>query len=124
MVSRIRALCESIHITLNRLEKEAGLSKSTIARWDENLPSIDKVRRVADYLHVSTDYLLGRTDDPTPPEPPAAAQGMEPEREAADPEGIEVLAASSGIPVNQLSEAQKKELRRFINYLLSQPDGE
>jgi hypothetical protein len=23
--------------------------------------------KLADYYHVSTDYLLGRTDDPTPP---------------------------------------------------------
>ncbi|WP_367186340.1 helix-turn-helix domain-containing protein [Oscillibacter sp.] len=25
------------------------------------------VNQLADYYHVSTDYLLGRTDDPTPP---------------------------------------------------------
>ena len=25
------------------------------------------VLKLADYYHVSTDYLLGRTDDPTPP---------------------------------------------------------
>lgn len=25
------------------------------------------VDKLADYYHVSTDYLLGRTDEPTPP---------------------------------------------------------
>ena len=25
------------------------------------------VDKLADFYHVSTDYLLGRTDDPTPP---------------------------------------------------------
>ncbi len=25
------------------------------------------VMKLADFYHVSTDYLLGRTDDPTPP---------------------------------------------------------
>ena len=29
-------------------------------------PSIDKVNAVANVLHVSVDYLLGKTDDPEP----------------------------------------------------------
>ena len=111
MVERIRTLCQSMHITLNRLENEAGLSKSTICRWDENLPSVDKLQKVADYFRVSTDYLLGRTDDPTPPPPAAPDLGH-----------IEVLAASSNIPVNKLSDTQKEELRKFVRYLLSQND--
>jgi transcriptional regulator with XRE-family HTH domain len=32
-----------------------------------SMPSADKLATIADYLEVSTDYLLGLTDDPTPP---------------------------------------------------------
>lgn len=28
---------------------------------------VSTVMKLADFYHVSTDYLLGRTDDPTPP---------------------------------------------------------
>ena len=28
------------------------------------MPSVDKISKVADYFGVTTDYLLGRTDDP------------------------------------------------------------
>jgi len=33
----------------------------------ESDPSSDVVSRMADIFNVSSDYLLGRTDDPTPP---------------------------------------------------------
>ena len=29
---------------------------------------VSVVMKLADFYHVSTDYLLGRTDDPTPPQ--------------------------------------------------------
>jgi transcriptional regulator with XRE-family HTH domain len=60
MVERIKALCRKRNLSLNALEKELELSKSSIAKWDENVPSIDKVEKVADYFGVSVDYLRGR----------------------------------------------------------------
>ena len=29
-----------------------------------NQPSAERLQQIADYFHVSTDYLLGRTDNP------------------------------------------------------------
>lgn len=39
-----------------------------VSRWEngESIPSADMLVRLADALNTSTDYLLGRTDDPTP----------------------------------------------------------
>ena len=44
-----------------------GVTKQTIAHWKKTgkTPTGDSVVKVADAFHVSTDYLLGRTDDPT-----------------------------------------------------------
>ncbi len=64
LIDRIKLLCGGCYITLNRLEKELGFGKSSIARWDTNSPSIDKVQKVADYFNVSLDYLVGRDDVP------------------------------------------------------------
>lgn len=43
-----------------------GVDKSTTSKWKANgtTPNGEVVRAIADQLHVSTDYLLNRTDDP------------------------------------------------------------
>lgn len=58
MVERIRTLCVKNDISLNRLEKECGLSGGTINKWNRNMPSADKLAAVADYFCVSMEYLL------------------------------------------------------------------
>ncbi len=60
--------------TLIRLRREKGLcqkelstqlklSTGTISNYENNIhsPDLNTLRRLADYFHVSTDYLLGRT---------------------------------------------------------------
>ena len=61
LVKRIKELCALHKITINELEQKVSLTPSSIYKWDKSLPSIDKVRRVADFLNVSVDYLLGRS---------------------------------------------------------------
>lgn len=44
-----------------------GVTKTTISVWNRtnSAPKGETVAKVANALSVSTDYLLGRTDDPT-----------------------------------------------------------
>jgi len=44
-----------------------GISKSTISSWNtkNTFPKGETVAAIADALGVSSDYLLGRTEDPT-----------------------------------------------------------
>lgn len=44
-----------------------GVARATISIWNtkNTAPKGETVLAIADALHVSTDYLLGRTDDPT-----------------------------------------------------------
>ena len=60
LVKRIKQLCIQQHISLHRLDMEVGFSKSSISKWDVNVPSVDKVLKIADYFDVSMDFLLGR----------------------------------------------------------------
>lgn len=41
-----------------------GVSKQSVSNWENSniLPSVDMLKKLADYFHVSTDYLLGRDD--------------------------------------------------------------
>ena len=54
---------------LAHLEKELGFSNGSVAKWERTSPSIDKVKKVADYFNVSTDYLL-TGKEPLPAEIP------------------------------------------------------
>lgn len=53
----------------NALEKAIGLAQGSIKNWrnGKSKPSLEAVSKIADYFGVSVDYLLGKTDDPTPP---------------------------------------------------------
>jgi len=41
-----------------------GLSSDTLRRYErgEAEPTMESLRKIADYYHVSTDYLMGRTN--------------------------------------------------------------
>lgn len=66
MASKIKQTCKEKHITISQLLKECGIRKSLIYDLEKRnyTPSIASVYVIADYLDVSTDYLLGRTDEP------------------------------------------------------------
>ena len=59
LLERIKGLCNRKGISIRQLERETGLADRTIGRWDTNMPSIDRVKKVAEYFGVTVDYLLG-----------------------------------------------------------------
>lgn len=50
------------------LAKVLSLSRGQISNYElgTRQPDYETLAKIADYFNVSTDYLLGRTDDPTP----------------------------------------------------------
>lgn len=60
---RIRILANERGMSLPSLETELGFGNGTIVKWDKASPNSDKLAKVADYFHVSTDFLLGREDE-------------------------------------------------------------
>lgn len=65
---RIRPLFDSCDETNAEIERKLGITPKTIHKWNTtNLKSYRKyIPQIASYFHVSTDYLLGNTDDPRP----------------------------------------------------------
>ena len=59
---RVKNLCKERKISINDLEKSLGYSKNTLYRLKTQTPGSDKLEAIADYFDVSTDYLLGRTE--------------------------------------------------------------
>jgi transcriptional regulator with XRE-family HTH domain len=60
----VKDLCEKQGISLNTLEEKLELGKNSLYGLKRNQPSAERLQQIADYFHVSTDYLLGRTDSP------------------------------------------------------------
>lgn len=65
ILDRIRSLANDRKVTLAELERNLNFSNGSLRKWETSTPSGDKIEKIADYFNVSTDYLLGRTDNPT-----------------------------------------------------------
>lgn len=62
---KIKILAKKQGISLNTLEERVGLGKNYIySLKNKKTPSAEHIAKIADYFNVSTDYLLGRTDNP------------------------------------------------------------
>ena len=63
---RIKNLADNQKISLQKVARDIGLSENAIYGWKTRKPKGEDLAKVADYFHVSVDYLLGR--DTTEPE--------------------------------------------------------
>jgi hypothetical protein len=96
-------------LSINKLEQECGLTRGSMAKWDDHAPSPDKVKKVADYFNVSVEYLLygdpsaGIKKDPIPKD------------EAVSPAAQEILDFLDSASGEELADVIK-----YIRYLKSQ----
>ncbi|EAE6190761.1 TPA: helix-turn-helix transcriptional regulator [Listeria monocytogenes] len=99
---RVKKISDEQGIPISRLEDDLGFGKNSLYTWKKSSPSTDKLQKVADYLNVSVDYLLGRTDIKNP------LEGLE-DAQFLDVEGLtsEDIAKVEGI-IKALKEAQRK----------------
>lgn len=67
LLEKIKMLCDEHSETLASLERKMDFGNGTIRRWENTVPSGDRLAKVADFFNVSVDYLLGR-EESKPPE--------------------------------------------------------
>ncbi len=62
---RLAELMSENRITKAKLAADTGIPLQTICNWLSrgSQPSADRVAKLADYFEVSTDYLLGRSNE-------------------------------------------------------------
>lgn len=89
ILERIKELSKSQGLSLQAVAVKAGIGKNSIYKWDTQTPSIEKITNVANILHVSTDYLLGSTDN----------QSAAPKHQQIDLEDESVIMTFEGKPI-------------------------
>lgn len=66
-LERLLSLCSENGTDISNVLRSLGLSTSKGTAWrNGSIPNGDILLKLANYFHVSTDYLLGNTDDPRP----------------------------------------------------------
>jgi transcriptional regulator with XRE-family HTH domain len=63
---RLRKARERRNLKQSELAERAGLQAAAVSHFEtgRRAPSFDNLRRLADTLNVTTDYLIGRAEDP------------------------------------------------------------
>ncbi|MFS9130872.1 helix-turn-helix transcriptional regulator [Streptococcus australis] len=61
---KVRELARKKGLSLNQVEEKLGYSKNTLYSLKRQKISSERLQEIADYFNVSTDYLLGRTENP------------------------------------------------------------
>lgn len=96
-VEKVKALCREKKIPISKLEKDLGFSNGYIGQLRKGVFPSDRLLAIANYLKVSTDYLM---DDDQKEKSPA-------------PEGTELIPGYL-----ELSEENKAKAREYIDLLL------
>ena len=68
-LKRVYDLREDHDLTQKAIAEYLSIHPNVYRRYEKGVREfpLEIVVTLADYYQVSTDYLLGRTDDPTPP---------------------------------------------------------
>lgn len=104
---RTESIAKERGLSMPELEKKAGLGEKSIYSWKRSTPNSDKLARVADVLHVSTDYLLGRTPIKN------VESNKVPKADILDDETV---LAFDGM---EIEESEKEKLRDYARYIIS-----
>lgn len=102
---RIKKLREDKDMSQVELGKLVNVGNTTISQWEsgKRSPDIETVKKLANIFGVSSDYLLGRTNDPTPAKDRELPQTVAPYL----PEGFDELPPEA-----------KEEVLNFIDYIM------
>lgn len=59
---RLNFLIKKNGLSQAKLEKAIGISNGSVSKWKKSLPSIKTIKKIAEFLNVSDDWLLTGKD--------------------------------------------------------------
>lgn len=66
MTNRLRELRKSRKLTQIAVQMQTGIEQALLSKFEngERIPPTETLIRLADFYHVSMDYIMNRTDNP------------------------------------------------------------
>lgn len=58
LLENISKLCKEKGISISKLERSTDISNGTIGRWGVSSPTVENVRKVAEFFGVTVDSLI------------------------------------------------------------------
>ena len=105
----VKILCKEQKTSLNALETECGFAKGYASKLDKSTPNAENLRKIANFFHVSVDYLM---------------TGKEPEQDFSDESAHLIAQIRKDTELSDalkkyfgLSDAKKKHVIELINLL-------
>lgn len=107
---RLTILMKDRKVTAKELSEKLEIGKNQFKYWADkgNTPSGETVSKLADYFDVSVDYLIGKTDDPSPKQKkPAFIDGELWNQIEKNPKALELLKMLMMMDEEQLESLEK-----------------
>lgn len=103
LAKRIAELRKQKKLSQIKFAEKFGVGRSTIAMWEtgDREPDVETIQKLADFFDTSTDYLLGRIDEPHP-------LGYDPDKVEA------IFAHRRDDYMQELSEADQKQIEKIL----------
>ena len=111
ILERIISLCSEKNIEQKEITNFLGINNSAFSEWKSGKSKSYKkyISDIADYLEVSTDYLLGKTDQKEKPSGGNAEKLSDMHREIME-------------RLSTLSPEKLREAESYIDFLLAQQE--
>ena len=108
LIDRVKEVSKKNGYSLTDVAIKAGIGEKSIYAWTKREPTVATLQKVADVLHVSTDYLLGRTDQ---------MNATPSDKKVADILDDETILAFDGM---EIIEEDKEKLREYARFIIEQ----
>lgn len=106
---KIKELRKNSKITQEQLGNAIGVSKMAISYFEKGKksPGRESLEKIADYFGVTTDYLLGRSEDP---------ELNEEEDNVVSEEGKNIMSLIESLPEDERKKAWE-QLEMYVTYM-------
>ncbi|GIC69606.1 helix-turn-helix domain-containing protein [Fructobacillus tropaeoli] len=108
LLDRVKEVSKSRGLSLKEVALKANIGENSIYAWKNREPSVAILQKVADVLNVSTDYLLGRTNQ---------MNSYDSKDKTTDIDDDTLIMAFDGKPI---PDEEREKLLDYARYIMSQ----